>query len=795
MPKGAIEVKAELVQSTAFLRREFLGRDNFRSREKTIYVFDTDVIKAYCAPWLTGPGRDQDGNGYGEPISFNDPDRKKLRIDTARRRYKAEKVSRILARYALNLSENLPVYQFQPQFDETAEVYGYVRNDAERVAKIDKWSQLDRQRRTIIQLSAIIASKRNGTGDTHDQDISFEVNHLINVLNNTADSRVSAGQQKLREWDAFVELNTKNGGIFPVSYSAKHCFRTGNLEVAHALEGFGDGKLRGTELADYRKQERFWRAALDRNSLNVRLSRIGWRAVFVTGSKNIVNASYSTMSRELLEQHEDALKEFGNRYVRHIWAYTSEALIEPHNRSKFVNWLDGLLAQWAERSEFRDEDLTKLVSKRSFPNVSIDDCREAYEVWDHMTANMVAQDQFISLGNRADDLKAKLVKRIETSRNEHLDWTKVSSLLFEDNDRENDESFLILSNIGAEALVSGQQTSRHPPDLDFETLIHTKKIFARLTSKDGYKSKADFEDDFLAIEKDCYDPTIDNRQYCHLKYLALGAAFASASRWSVALSQAQRAIRIVERSRDRGILPIPTKSSVNSHMSGREAYFLAAVSLRMISKHQRDFDGASTYLSKAEAALLADRDEETAQAFDDLRFLNERCALALSLYYFKRMESPDDYQNRCYDNIVDRLETALKPVKYFEPRAMLRSRRAATLAHVALNTIQAATISEFRRIKEQSVSTSRAVSKEALTGAINALNEMASDDAGKSARLFKTKLMKCYLIVGKIIAEGKDGATKGDVDQAFSDWESTVVTEYDGWRYNNLYDLATELLA
>lgn len=815
-----IDVKSELVRSTAFLRREFLGRDRFKKRSNTIYIFDTDVIKASCAPWVAGPGIDQGGNGYGEPVSFLDPEKKKIRIDQAKRKQKAERVSHILANHGLGLSGEFPIYQFQPHFEKCTEIYGYVRNDAERAGRrTDQIAQKDRARRSIIQLSALIAS-RQSDGTSH--ELTFEADLLTQILNNSVFGASSDDQKAVREWDSFVELNTKYGGVFPISHAAQHFRRKAEAnygeedrfaEVAKVIEGFGLDALCGQERTHFHKLKEFWmrsrewsdEAKRESNSnysaclallglMNVRLAKVGWRAVFVTGSTNLVDASYGTISSEAQSILGDVSDDFGNRFVRHIWAYTSEALIEPHNQTKFVNWLDGLLGKWAGKSSFQTTELTNLRSNRRFEGVTLDDAREAFESWDDRTSKMVAQHNFFAIGQRTEDLKEKLIARIQTSRSEKLSWTQISNLLMEENDRDNDEAFLVFSNIGVDALISAQKTSRHPPDLDFESLSNTKKIFAKLTSNEGYKTRQQFEADIEAIKDDCFPPEQDNRQYSHLCYLALGAAFASASRWSVALSQAQRAIRIIERSKDRGLWPIPKRKEAKSHMSGREAYFLAAVSLRMISKHPKDFETSGRFLKKAYEALVADRGVETAKNFDELRFLNEECAHALSLYYFNRMKDEANFQDQRFEDAVDSLERALKSVKFLQTGTKLKNRRAATLAHVALNTIQAHAIKAYREREGQSSPDREALAPATLRNALSMLETLAGGGMEQNARLFKTKLMTCYGLVGSILVNGSSKHTKKEVSDAFKGWESTVVTDYDRWRYLNLRTLADGLI-
>ena len=849
-------IQLKLIRSAAFLRREFLSRDEYSNSDRTIYIFDTDIIKAYCSPWTTGPHRNAfdrenhklTGNGYGEPITFPyNSDMSKF--EEQKRNIRAELVTKILARYAFQLCNRLPVYQFEPQYEETHRIYTYVRNDASEEMGSNKTYD-DRQKERLTRAAAVISSRHNII-ESNDR-INDIVEHMIRLINQTGLAAGIPRRENLKEWDNFVELNIRSGGIYSVSESYEHFLSMGDefTDVARALRGFNKCKFEASELNNYEKLIHFWKQkaetkyplAQDKKKigddmkslallvlLNERLRKIDWRAVLVTGSQNLVETSFAVTISDAKNLDLESLKNFSPKFVRHLWAYTSVALIEPKAQSKFTNWLDGLLAKWAGHIEYNANELTNLINKPLVKGIGINfaESNNALQNWFKLTGRLVTQEQFNFLGGDSTNflkLKEKFMYRISNAKSLKMDWDAIIAYLHEDNDQIKDETFLTFSNIGVEAVIFANKANRHPPDLDFESLKNTKKIFKKLASRNGYvaitagskvtsadrrKAVEDFEKDYNSIKEECYPPDKDNRQFSHLRYLALGAAFASAGKWSVALSQAQRAIQIIERRKKPYIPVIPTKEGCNLNISGREAYFLAAVALRNIATKSTDFKKSGGqkpddienlpenwylqetrgYLEKAWCALKNDQDKATAKNFDERRLINEELAQSLALYYLIRSSSDDaDPQNRLYETINAKVIPVLVSTNSLKQNQSLRGMNAATLANICVNFIQVRVIYEFRKLSGWELPEIIPISNNVLKNSIATIEEIANDNEirEQNSKLIRSKVMEIYLEVAKLILADDPSKQFSSVENAFQNWQQSVVTFYDRWRFLKL---------
>ena len=155
----------DFVRTAAFLKREFEGRKTtveFIEKDnanRTIYVFDSDVIKTKCAPWITGPIGETDNNGYGA-IFFNDSNESLgSELDRIQQAKQAESIASILASYVLNQQiDRVPIFQFPSHATETNNVYRAVRRTVETFEKVDfRRTQL----RRTFELSRAIALVRH----------------------------------------------------------------------------------------------------------------------------------------------------------------------------------------------------------------------------------------------------------------------------------------------------------------------------------------------------------------------------------------------------------------------------------------------------------------------------------------------------------------------------------------------------------------------------------------------------------------------------------------------------------
>jgi hypothetical protein len=117
-------------------------------------------------------------------------------------------------------------------------------------------------------------------------------------------------------------------------------------------------------------------------------------------------------------------------------------------------------------------------------------------------------------------------------------------------------------------------------------------------------------------------------------YLAFAVLFAAAGKWYTTQLLCERAISIAERQ--------PPEADV----TGREAYYLSAVTKRLLAKSVADLDDAKALLNKAVEALERDYRNCGTLQVSGVRFDRECVAQSLALSLFKRFvlkESPDSF--------------------------------------------------------------------------------------------------------------------------------------------------------
>jgi hypothetical protein len=193
-------------------------------------------------------------------------------------------------------------------------------------------------------------------------------------------------------------------------------------------------------------------------------------------------------------------------------------------------------------------------------------------------------------------------------------------------------------------------------------------FFKRLSGIEAYLA-SDFRNDLEKIREDCHAPDLedpkddgDDRQRNHLKFLVIGAAFAAANKWGVALSQGERAVAIIDRA-NRSKLPIKVKIDEDgrpqTHMSGREAFFLCASAQRISAARDWEFERARDFLKKADEALTLDRDLRFAKRTTRVRFWSEQLAISLGQYYNSRWLAEKSEDSNDEDRFCDAYATGV----------------------------------------------------------------------------------------------------------------------------------------
>ena len=125
----------------------------------------------------------------------------------------------------------------------------------------------------------------------------------------------------------------------------------------------------------------------------------------------------------------------------------------------------------------------------------------------------------------------------------------------------------------------------------------------------------------------------------YLKFLVMGAAFAAAEKWSVAIGHAEKAIGLVKRTEDLGedTILIETEDG-KAHLSGREAYFLAAVCKKILADRPDSLRDAEDYLEQSRRRHLRDIEGGDTKRKEQiqLRYFAEELSIAQARYYLTR---------------------------------------------------------------------------------------------------------------------------------------------------------------
>lgn len=879
MSERSIEdMAANWIGAAAFLKREFLGRRMPASADKgqispgeeptpktrTICLVDTDVVTDLCAPWRSawGPSararldaarraeaargwpvpEDAPSNvpiGTGEIFPFfeelDNAVQERGRIDPEER---AIRITAILAEYVLNQvrDEAMPIFQLPAHYEETRQNYLNLQNWVQSLAKSEVTERRDSQ--TLRHAAALLGSYI--PPEQGKSDLLPLVRYMLEKMSPLSLPRwkdkqnTSSSLQIEMEWDRFVRLNTATGGLYHASFIGNQLAALQQDAAAVAVGTALSEKLAAEDQLKFDAVKGFVIAQLVGNRrtptehelkdaasignlylINEKLKGTGWRAIFVTASRRLSEACYADFL-QVYGLDREVAKNFSQQFVRHTWAYTTEALLEPTSgRANFMNWLDGLLAKEASPDDFQEKRLSDIVrNKKDYANILLNGdnlssrlvITSAQETWLDLTADAIARHRIETLGigsEQAAALQQRILDKVRATRSGNSTfrgWDELLRDLQEDYDRARDRFYFNYSSIGKGFIFSGNVLKRNPPDLYFQSLGNSRRILERLCSPHNYP-REDFEADFKNIADDCPDPASqpDDRMFSHLRFLLLGAAFAAADRWGVALSHGQMAVAIVERRRD---IPIKTKGP-ETNISGREAYFLCAVATRVSAQNRRDFYQAERYLLKSETALEQDRKLNDAQRATLVRHKCERLALQLSRYYYERFElnriatRDEEYCDEFVRPIYEAARVMLseiagssrnmKPLDHGD--ADLTNFGKVTLASVATNIVQVCTIRAFRRHYRRN-EPPFPVTESHLRQSLDLLRYFRSATENQGAdQIRQTKLIRVYADIGARLLKDRSRHSwldENGIAELLSEGNGRDVTRYDPWRFGKI---------
>lgn len=866
-----------LILAAAFLHREFLGQraterfigEPANPKGTVSYVYDHGVIGAYGAPWEIDDALRNDGSGFslGQllPRRSNAMNSSLVRDLEASRwdeDVRAQNITRLLTEYCLKLgSKSEFVWQFEEHFGETERGLAKARAEAVRFGHTDPQREQDQQLRNAILI--LRARLRIQDSDYSSQAVARGIQTVAAIHMKRENQGPSLVLRRMERLDRFETTFSARRVLthprdfaktimlppVPIEVEAEHERAFGLLysffQREIDLQRFGN---------TYASSERDAKSLASLAIINKRLLDASekHRVIFVTTSRSLSKVLYSSDKKLQIFLRDRAFREinhgrsredvnreyrswqryfglpiqgetpalfswfgrFSLHYVRHLWSFAKDALIESKDTGKLENLFHGLFALRSDKASISQSEVENLIARPwslrlPLPKVDPDQLYcSALDEWDKLVQKTVEQHT---------EERLKLTQNAITTLHEifpdqsGVDAADVAALIRELVDRQRDRSMLELSDMGAMSLMLEKEFAvRYPPDLFFQSLSHTNMIFRKLFENIYQNNSTEFTQDYLNIKSDCIPieetESGDDRQLSYLKFLALGAVFASTEKWATALGHATRAINTVTRyARE----PVAVKKvgdpTQESNMSGREAYYLAAFCARMVSsmgqkQHVMGSVSARDYLSKARMAYAKDVSVKASlpKYLNELRFDCEALAQELGDYYMERWQDSEagaveNLRKYKMTSLYSAANDLLKGLHVSEdPKFPFGSATTfQTQISIATNLLQIATIKAFREEHGQSDDAIWLCMSDAILERCVLFLKTLQD----RPQSVSTSLVRVYMNAGAVILKRPELTglqTVNDVTRLFEGASPAQVLAYDSWRFTMLRRFLTK---
>lgn len=703
-PLSDLEFERRLVKNTAFVGFENQKRilnessSNEGVEKKIIYVFDTSIIKTFCAPFSSGPMGWKDGNaGFGQIMPRQRVDHLSLDdfVSVTNEEIKnATNVSKSLADIVLSLtldpttSAFTPLFQLNAHYKETVGVYKAVRANLARSShkSTGVGERFDRD----IQLKiALMNSKRRRLHETSDVNLETVVKDLVWTLL----EKGSLNKPKiLREWDNFIDLHRRFGGLFSTNSlnyinsnealdqqsADKTALANIVSEVQCAIQ-LNSSTMENQILEFEREVNSFKKgmgsaenirtdaeALTELFEINDRIdkARLPFKMVLITADKNLTNAmANSTKIYGKSNKFDNSNyinnggKKFGYSCIQHIWSYLSELnntgfamgidqKLNNQNHQLFVGFLasqfpdkkNGIELIEIYRAIHINPKVTKLT-RVDLQNI-VKEWRSICEnSRDLILARVFGEESGKESINR---LREQIFNEFNLLDENIKSWSDVVREIAELVSRALDRANLTFSDIGCQNLLRlNRSSARNPPDLMFDNMPNSSRLLGRITSSvNPYRDANDFNRDFDKIGEDCHEKQnpVDDREELYFKNLLLAALFASADRWFAAEQHAKNATELIARFNwpDHYIVPA---NSPKYLISGREAWYLRSVAKRVRATTAADFAEARQCLIRSETAFDFEVNKGFSPSIPVIRYRNELLAINISQYFYNRYKS------------------------------------------------------------------------------------------------------------------------------------------------------------
>ena len=396
----------------------------------------------------------------------------------------------------------------------------------------------------------------------------------------------------------------------------------------------------------------------------------GYRLVLITGDQSLHAAAEKV-------EWPGSRSSFGELFLRHPRCYLGEpGVFSPPDgeggesqETPIDEWLDTFLARLNPGS-LKFPEMVREVAEKDYkalrdwvaPMSKRDDLLKEFQIkWQEYSRNLALNEVAYSsngykysTGSSLDESLVKKYKRIlEQLENDlheriHKTW---------------DECFRAIANGSGFSLFSQQGDDntvqpRNAPLLMFSRLNKAREFVDQVLQqyKQGDLDAKKWNEGLKEIQDE------DNTGYAF--YLALGTLFASEGIWKVAAILAQRALDIAMQSPAQN----ENESSTKNIISGREAYYLRAVSLRHAARKMDDLLVIEDLLHQAEEAHRKDVNNTAELRVGPCRFQSERLALYLTYNLFQkflRADMPDKVPKA--EQLLTEIDMALKEFIKDEP--------------------------------------------------------------------------------------------------------------------------------
>lgn len=586
------------------------------------HAVDTDVIKLFTNPFEVAVSTEKRRYGYAEIFPG---DEKPISIA----------LGRALAHFIFNRlcgADPPPLFVVPPLEQEIRDVYQAVRRDVEI------------ERKQSIEEFDSLRGLANKLGKIEDE---AEIVNLMQQHAPTLAKFFSGTRGSAAEYLRYLRL-LQDGRLMPLEAAANDAEIVKDEAVRTTFARVNDV----ADLVEQHELRQAWTERLRREKSSATNSVFIFDDAQVLARVEFINRRLHDKARLVLitgdlamhaaaEKYfpDDAAVNFARLYLRHPKCYLAEPWVlslsnEPHDatEAEFIQWLDAFVAiagplarmegthnpeALKRLSSTSDAELDEVLGKiETNPAALLNDFRKRWHAYARTI--MLAHGDVSKEEYEDSQASIKLFQDITTLR------TRVETQI-EKKVWEVWEAFFKAAPGYGYIFARGLNRTRrgmrprNPPLLDFDRFKYARRLLREI-----HKS-------YDPLQLNDYQSTIEklrgkedaNSDYTY--YLVFGALFAAEGLWDVAAMLARRSWDIAQRN------DIP-------EISGREAAYLQAVSLRHAARHSSALEEVSQWLEEARTCLKRDKQGYPKLRIGSGRYRAEDVALDLTYQLFSRFQ-------------------------------------------------------------------------------------------------------------------------------------------------------------